>query len=312
MDDIALDPEIAASLARAPEQPRLSAATLDAARAAREELFARLPRSEEVERVDHVVRDDPRLVVRVHRPKGISGPLPCVFSMHGGGYVIGSYEMDDLRFDELCPLVPCIGVAVEYRLAPETPYPGPLEDCYAALRWTFDHATELGIDREQIGVIGTSAGGGLAAAVTLLARDRAEVPLAFQLLECPMLDDRQATPSSRRDDLPIWTREENELGWRSYLGELYGGDVPSYAAPSRASDLRGLPRTLIVVGTADGFLDEDVDYASRLSRAGVLTDLHVLAGVPHGVAAFARSSARQRWSALVGDWLRRQAGRAPG
>ena len=248
------------------------------------------------------------MVVRVHRPVGSEGPLPCVFSMHGGGYVIGSYEMDDVRFDDLCPRVPCVGVAVDYRLAPETPYPGPLDDCYAGLRWTFEHADELGIDAERIGIVGTSAGGGLAAALALLARDRAEVRLAFQLLECPMLDDRQITPSSRRDGLPIWTREENELGWRAYLGERYGADVEPYAAAARCGDLTGLPPTLVIVGTADGFLDEDVEYASRLNRAGVPTDLHVLAGVPHGIQSFARSAARRRWAGLVESWLQSQVG----
>jgi acetyl esterase/lipase len=309
LDGVSLDPQIAASLARAPEQLRLSAATIHDVRQGREALFARLPRSEEVERVDHVVSDDPRVVVRVHRPKGVEGPLPCAYSMHGGGYVVGSYEMDDLRFDALCPSVPCVGVAVDYRLAPETRYPGPLDDCYAGLRWTFEHADELGIDVERIGVVGTSAGGGLAAALALLARDRAELSLAFQLLECPMLDDRQITSSSRRDGLPIWSREENEFGWRSYLGARYGQEVESYAAAARATDLSGLPPTFVIVGTADGFRDEDIDYALRLNQAGVPTDLHVLSGVPHGIQSFARSDARRRWGELVEGWLTRQVGR---
>jgi acetyl esterase/lipase len=204
--------------------------------------------------------------------------------------------------------VPCIGVSVDYRLAPETPYPGPLEDCYAGLRCTFEHADRLGIDAGRIGVIGSSAGGGLAASLAILARDRGELPLAFQVLECPMIDDRQITSSSRRAGLPIWSREENEYGWRSYLGELYGGDVGPYAAAARADDLAGLPPTIVVVGTADGFRDEDIDYAVRLNQAGVPTDLHVLAGVPHGIAAFARSDARRRWSELVEGWLQRQIG----
>jgi acetyl esterase/lipase len=303
---VVLDPEIAASLARAPAQLRLSADTLHESRRSREALFARLPRSEAVARTDHVVRDDPRLVVRVHRPIGVDGPLPCAYSMHGGGYVIGSYAMDDVKFDLLTPSVPCVGVSVDYRLAPETPYPGALEDCYEGLRWTFEHAAELGIDETRIGVVGTSAGGGLAAALALLSRDRAEVDLAFQLLECPMLDDRQLTPSSRLDGLPIWTREENALGWRCYLGDLYGTDVEPYAAPARSVELSRLPATLVIVGSADGFRDESIDYASRLIQAGVPTDLHVLSGVPHGIQAFARSDARRRWNELVVTWLGRQ------
>ena len=166
-DTVVLDDEIAAALAQGPSVPELSIdalQSLDATRRARDEAFACLPRSDAVERVDHVVSDDPRVVVRVHRPKGVDGPLPCVYSMHGGGYVAGTYEMDDLKFDDLCPRVPCVGVAVEYRLAPETPYPGPLDDCYSGLHWTFERAEELGISSECIGVTGSSAGGGLAAA----------------------------------------------------------------------------------------------------------------------------------------------------
>ena len=193
-------------------------------------MFAGVPLSDGVERTDHVVSEDPRVVVRVHRPKGIDGPLPCVYSIHGGGYVLGSYDMDDAKFDRQCVHFPCVGVSVEYRLAPEAPYPGPLDDCYAGLRWTHEHAAELGIAPDRIGISGVSAGGGLAAALALLARDRGEVPVAFQLLECPMIDDRQTTSSSRLDGLPIWSRESNEFGWRSYLGDLYGGDVPAYAA----------------------------------------------------------------------------------
>ena len=125
--------------------------------------------------------------------------MPAVLTIHGGGYVIGSYDMDSPLLDRWCPNLGVVGVSVEYRLAPETSYPGPLEDCYAALRWTYDNAEELGIDRTRIGIYGLSAGGGLAAGLTLLARDRGEVPVAFVLLDCPMLDDRQRTPSLRSD-----------------------------------------------------------------------------------------------------------------
>jgi len=143
-------------------------------------LAAPVELSDDVERTDHVVTDDPRVVVRVHRAKNAgSASLPGIFSIHGGGYIVGSYDMDDARFDRWCPSMSCVGVSVEYRLAPETPYPGPIEDCYAGLRFMFDHADELGVDRDTIGVAGISAGGGLAAALTLLARDRGEVPLAF-------------------------------------------------------------------------------------------------------------------------------------
>ena len=187
-----------------------------------------MPLSDRVERTDHLVPGDPPVPVRVHRAKDTTGLLPCVYSIHGGGFVIGSYDMDDARFDGWCPQLGIVGVSVEYRLAPQTPYPGPLEDCYAGLKWTYEHADELGIDRSRIGVHGVSAGGGLAAGLALLARDRGEVPLAFQVLDCPMLDDRQRTTSSQVEDLAVWSKQSNEFGWRSYLGQLYGTDHVPY------------------------------------------------------------------------------------
>jgi acetyl esterase/lipase len=302
MDAVILDAEIAPLLELAPVF-ELTVETLPAMRDARNTQW-QVELSDRVERTDHVVSDDPRLVVRVHRPKGMSGPLPCVYSIHGGGYVLGTYAMDDARFDRYCPSFPCVGVSVEYRLAPETAYPGPLDDCYAGLRWTFDHADELGVDTARIGIAGISAGGGLAAALALLARDRGEVPVAFQQLECPMIDDRQTTSSSRLNGLPIWSRESNEFGWRSYLGGLYGtDDVPAYAAAARATDLVGLPPALVIVGGADGFRDEDIGYALRLNQSGVPTELHVLPGAPHGVQMFADSVVARRWNQIVTEWL---------
>ena len=303
MDAVIIDDEIAPALAAAPVGFELSAEALPAMRAARGELFAGVALSDAVARSDHVVSDDPRVVVRVHRPKGVDGPLPCNYSIHGGGYVLGSYDMDDAKFDRQCVHFPCVGVSVEYRLAPETAYPGPLDDCYAGLRWTHEHAEELGIDADRIGISGVSSGGGLAAALALLARDRGEVPVAFQLLECPMIDDRQTTSSSRLDGLPIWSREANEFGWRSYLGDLDGGDVPPHAAAARATDLAGLPPALVIVGGADGFRDEDIEYALRLNQAGVPTELHVLPGAPHGVQMFTDSVVARRWNQMVTQWL---------
>ena len=228
--------------------------------------------------------------------------------MHGGGYVIGSNVMEDLLFDVLCPKLDVVGVSVDYRLAPETPYPGPLEDCYLGLRWTYEHAEELGIDPGCIGVRGVSAGGGLAAALALLARDRGEVPLAFQLLDSPMLDDRQLTESSRQDGLPVWSRGSNTFGWRSYLGELYGrDDVPPTAAPARATDLSGLPPAFVSVGAVDGFRDEDVDYALRLNQAGVPAELHVYPGACHGFNQLAPDApVAKQCNRDTEDWLRGQ------
>ncbi len=272
--------------------------------------FAVAELGDAVERTDHVVSEADGVVVRVHRPKGLEGSAPCVYSIHGGGYVLGSYDMDDAKFDRWCPEYGIVGVSVEYRLAPETPYPGPLEDCYAGLRWTHDNATGLGIDRDRIGITGVSAGGGLCAALVLLVRDRGEVPVRFQLLDCPMLDDRQQTPSSRLDDLLVWNKASNAFGWRSYLGDLYGTeDVPATAAAARATDLSGLPEAYVCVGGADGFRDEDITYAMRLYGAGVPTELHVYPGAPHGVGLFAGTEVARRYTADQEDWLRRQLAR---
>ena len=265
------------------------------------------PPSATVTRVEHVVPGEPAVPLRVHRAVGADGVLPCVYSIHGGGFVMGSNTMDDPQLEDWCPKLGFVGVSVDYRLAPETPYPGPLEDCYRGLVYTYEHADELGIDPQRIGVMGVSAGGGLAAALTLLARDRGEVPVAFQLLDSPMLDDRQHTPSSRADGLAVWSRGSNTFGWKSYLGELYGrDDVPATAAPARATDLAGLPPALVSVGAVDGFRDEDVDYALRLNQAGVPAELHVYPGACHGFTTLARdATVTKQCLRNMEDWLRR-------
>jgi acetyl esterase/lipase len=299
-----LDPEVAAAVELIPFD-EMNAEILPSLR---EIIAVELPLSDDVERTDHVVPGDPEVPVRVHRPKGADGVLPCVYSMHGGGYVIGTSAMDDPLFDELCPKLGLTGVSVDYRLAPETPYPGPLEDCYRGLHWTHEHAAELGIDPRRIGVMGVSAGGGLAAALALLARDRGEVPVAFQLLDSPMLDDRQITPSSRQDGLAVWNRNSNAFGWRSYLGDLCGrDDLPYTAAPARATDLSNLPPAFVSVGAVDGFRDEDVDYALRLNQAGVPAELHVYPGACHGFNLLAREApVTKQCLRNLEDWLSRQ------
>jgi acetyl esterase/lipase len=227
--------------------------------------------------------------------------------MHGGWYVLGSNAMDDARFDDWCPNHRCVGVSVAYRRAPETPFPGALDDCYRGLAWVYDHHEELGIDPDRIGVNGTSAGGGLAAALALLARDRGEIPLWFQLLDAPMIDDRQATPSSQLDDLVNYDRRTCAFGWRSYLGELYGtADISAYAAPSRATDLTGLPPAYVCVGNVDGFRDEAIDYATRLNQAGVPAELHVHPGIPHGVRRYPSTPVARRYTQGINDWIGRR------
>ena len=261
--------------------------------------------SDAVEHVDgHAPGGDPDVPVRLHRERGVTEPRPCLISIHGGGYVIGSHLGDDGRFDRWCPALRCVGISVGYRLAPETPFPGPLEDCYAVLRWAHQNARHLGIDGDRIGIIGGSAGGGLAAGLALLARDRAEIPVAFQVLSYPMLDDRMETRSARAG-APLWGPSANQFGWRSYLSGLGRQDaVPGYAAPARAVDLAGLPATFITVGNLDGLLDEDIHYARRLIAAGVPTDLHVFADAPHAFDSMLPGTAvARRAGRVLEDWL---------
>jgi acetyl esterase/lipase len=245
---------------------------------------------------------DPEVRLRIYRPEGRTEALPCLYWIHGGGMIIGTPDMDDGRMTEYADQVGCVVVSVDYRLAPEHPHPAPVEDCYAGLVWTAKNAAELGVDAERIAVGGGSAGGGLAAGTVLLARDRGAPAVAFQLLVCPMLDDRNITPSSREfSDAVVWDRSANQFGWKALLGDAAGGDgVSPYAAPARATDLSGLPPAFIDVGELEVFRDECIDYATRLSQAGVSTEFHLYPGAFHGFdgmvpdAAISRRAAAER------------------
>lgn len=266
--------------------------------------------SDMVARRDYAVPERPPVSVRVHREKSATGRLPCIYWMHGGGLILGRNVGDDPRFDRWCPRLGCVGASVEYALAPESKYPGPLEDCYAGLKWLHAHADELGIDATRIGIGGASAGAGLAAGLALLARDRGEIAVAFQALIYPMIDDRQITVSSQWND-PVWPPRANRYGWDSYLGDLNGDDVPYYAAAARATDLRGLPPTYISVGALDVFADEDIDYANRLRHAGVPVEMHVYPGAPHGFDGLTPGTAiAKRANRDIGEWLSVQLRRA--
>ena len=210
----------------------------------------------------------------------------AVLHIHGGGYVVGSAEMSRRDIQELAGSHNCVAVSVDYRLAPETRFPGSLEDNYAALRWMHRNATELGIDVRRIAVKGESAGGGHAAALAIAARDRGEFPICLQVLIYPMLDDR--TGSSRQLPEPfgqfIWTAADNRFGWTSLLGVPAGSStVPANAVPARVTNLAGLAPAFIGVGSIDLFAPEDLDYAQRLMAAGVSAELNV---VPGGFHAF--------------------------
>ena len=231
----------------------------------------------------------PNIRVRIYSPAKKAQNLPALLWIHGGGYVVGSPESCDQFIVEMVATVPCIVVSVAYRLAPENPFPAPLEDCYDALIWMASHANKLGIDEHRIAIGGMSAGGGLAAALALLVRDRGEISVLFQMLLCPMIDDRNVTPSSHMNTGPgVWSRDSNLRGWAAYLGGNSGSaEVSHYAAASRATDLKQAPRAYIAVGSLDLFVDENIAYAQRLNQSGVSTELHVFPGAYHGFEIFA-------------------------
>jgi acetyl esterase/lipase len=250
----------------------------------------------------------PEVSLLICRPAGATTGVPALYHIHGGGMIIGTNRIGVLAMMDLAAPLGMAVVSVEYRLAPETPHPGPVEDCYAGLAWTAAHAAELGIDPDRIIVGGASAGGGLSAAVALVARDRGGPALAGQLLLCPMLDDRNDTLSSlQMTGLGIWDHAANDLGWTALLGDAKGGpDVSPYAAPARATDLSGLPPAYIDVGSAETFRDEDVAYATRIWQAGGGAELHVWPGGFHGFAGMVPDAAVSKAAiAAPGAWLGR-------
>ena len=227
--------------------------------------------------------DAPEVRMLVYQPDGHDGRNPAVLHIHGGGYVMGTPEMFDLPNKRLCRDPGCVVVSVDYRLAPETPHPGPVEDCYAALAWLHGNADDLNVDPNRIAVKGESAGGGLAAGLALLTRDRGEIELCHQHLTFPMIDDREPqTPHEHVGEF-VWNRESNRYGWASLLGCAPGSEgVSPYAAAARADDLSNLPATFIATAALDLFLEENLEYARRLTRAGVPVELHVYPGAYHG------------------------------
>jgi acetyl esterase/lipase len=255
----------------------------------------------------------PAIRVRHYRPVGLDGQLPALLYIHGGGMVIGAIESEDARTRAYCLEVGCAAVSVDYRLAPENPHPAPVEDCFAALAWTAENAVDLGIDADRIAVYGGSAGGGLAAATALLARDRGGPSLIFQMLLYPMLDHRCDTPSGHEvEDIGIFDGWASREGFQALLGERWDTDaVDAYAAPSLATDLAGLPPTWIDVGELDALRDESIDHAQRLLQACVPTELHVNPGCFHASEFFVPDAASsKRIVAARVEALRRALGTA--
>jgi acetyl esterase/lipase len=215
--------------------------------------------------------------------------------IHGGGYVLGSPDMQHQRNAALANDLRCVVLSVDYRLAPETRAPGSVEDCYAALAWLQAQAAQRGIDPTRIAVLGESAGGGLAAALCLLARDRREWAIASQILIYPMLDDRtgREPAANRFAGEFLWPAPTNQFGWSALLGEA-GHAISPYAVPARVERLEGLPSTFIGVGALDLFVEEGLDYSRRLLRAGVPLELHVYEGAFHGFDLAAEAEVSQR------------------
>lgn len=243
------------------------------------------------------------------RPSGLVGPLPLLYYMHGGAMILGNAwsVLPRILREWALPLELAV-ISVEYRLAPRTQYPGPLEDCYAGFLWAAGHAAELDIDADRIIIGGKSAGGGLAAALALLARDRGGPRALGQLLLSPMLDDRGSTFSSRQmTGRDVWDLTSNATAWKALLGDRHGAaNLPPYAAPSRATDLSGLPPAYVEAGSAEMFRDEDVAYANAIWQAGGQAELHVWPGACHGFDSLApRAALSQDARDARTRWLRR-------
>lgn len=297
-----LDPELAAVVEWLPQialdDPVAARRAFDEAL---EAIVVELPGIETLALEDRTVpgRDGaPDVPVRVYRPAATDtrSLLPAVVMIHGGGFVIGSVEAEHAGAATIALDTGGVVVSVDYRLAPEHPYPAALEDCYAALCWLHDQAGALGVDPARVALVGASAGGGLAAATALYARDQGGPAVCFQLLQIPELDDRLETPSMRRFvDSPLWNRPLAVQSWQAYLGPLSGADdVPAYAAPARATDLSGLPPAYVSTAENDPLRDEGINYAQRLLQAGVSVELHQFPGTFHGSALVTTAAVSRR------------------
>ncbi|MCP1309514.1 alpha/beta hydrolase [Paenibacillus tyrfis] len=230
------------------------------------------------------------MLAKIYEPAGRKGDkLPAMLWIHGGGYVMGHPDMDDELCERFVQTAGCVVVSVDYRLAPENPYPAAIEDCYAGLVWMTEKAESLGIDVNRVAIAGASGGGGLTAALALMARDKGGPSIIFQMPLYPMLDNRNITPSSHEitEDRAIWNRTNNLAAWNMYLGEENDASgISSYAVPSRAENLAGLPPTYTCVGQLDLFRDETIEYVTRLAQAGVDVEFHLYPGCFHLFESF--------------------------
>lgn len=255
---------------------------------------------------EFIKRDDgSNLRVCIYTPKVRKENVPGLLWIHGGGYGLGIPEQDFIFIRDFVEASGCVVVAPDYTNSMTAPYPAALNDCYLALKWLKDNGKRYGMRSDQIFVGGDSAGGGLCAAVSLLARDRGDVNIAFQMPLYPMIDDRMITPSSQNNNAPIWNSKSNELGWKLYLDDLYGTDrVPKYAAPARETDYRDLPPTLTYVGDIEPFTDETVEYVNNLRKAGVEVNFRIFEGCFHAFDLFVYTTpAKQARKFLVDGFM---------
>ena len=264
-----------------------------------------LPAPKGVETEDRWIprEDGSQMRVLIRKPLEPKEGVPGMLHIHGGGYHSGNPDIDmhGARYIEVSD---CVIVSPAYRRSVEAPYPAALEDCYTALLWLKENAAELGVRDDQIIVTGESAGGGLTAATTLYARDKGEVNIAFQMPLFPMIDDRNNSESAKDNDGPIWNAHTNELGWKLYLGDLWGrDDVPGYAAPARATDYSGLPPTYTYVGAIDPFATETVEYVESLKAAGVEAELDVYEGAYHAFDLVKRAKVTKRAHERLYQWF---------
>ncbi|MFI0260667.1 alpha/beta hydrolase [Streptomyces sp. NPDC017056] len=258
------------------------------------------PDTSDMEVQDRTVPADPDVAVRVYRPRQARG---AVIWMHGGGWTVGTLDTEQHWAARIAALSGAVVISVAYRLSPENPYPAALNDAYAVLAWTHEHAAELGVDPDRIAVGGHSAGGNLAAAVALRARDEQGPPIRFQLINEAILDDRQQTWSARNFTETPWnTRAVRAAALRHYLGTQ---SATPYAAPARAEDLSGLPPAYVATAEFDPNRDEGIDYARRLLEAGVSVELRQWPGTFHGSMAIQSADVSQRQLATLGEVLRR-------
>lgn len=267
-----------------------------------------LPSDPEVEVYDVYIENpdsgEKDIRMRIYKPVDKVDNMPGIYWIHGGGFLFGVPEQDEAQSIRFAKEVGAVVVAVDYRLAPEHPYPAPLDDSYVGLVWFFEKAESLGVDKNKIAIAGSSAGGNLCAAVTLMARDKGGPELVFQMPLYPMIDDRFITPSSHEEiDIRVWNNTSNLYAWRTYLGDNFGSDkVTKYMAPARETDLSGLPPVYTCVGNLDPFRDDTINYVARLVQAGVPVEFHLYPGAFHAFEIISPESPMSKYA--VDEYVR--------